>query len=538
MVGAGQAQVNAPLLERFFLPIASYRLASTATLLEGDLDRMLDPAVAGTIQGQRIYSALSDLFLQEQLFNNVSLGRWVLAGIGPATAFGRPVGLGMFRNTRTPLLTTRGTLGEFVLDSLHYFSTLGPNPPDRREEIHVREETYALFGERALLAGLVRKTWGLYLLHQATSQRTIPTGSELNPFGQFSYSYTLREHPSGTTLYTRSIQGEAQRSSATSFWGIVGGYTLSPNLRLSAGLVLTGENRKDTARYAGTEDRAPGSGYDRVYRQGVSRIEEPWSGIGLVAELRMDRASRTTRVGFIVQNERLQDGQTVLDTLLSQEALLVDTALNRYHEVQNTSLSGKRSMMGVFATWSQRYAYARGTFVIGAATGYIRTQETRDLLSRTSTSLRVTDGDGVPLDPDDFTQTSSQEETRKQTRETEEVHLDLPVALEFRPHHQAPLLLRIGGLYSLRYIRDVFTDEGLSSTPREVRTVTDAGDTTLQHFPVDLQSSQTVVRTLTSTLTFSYGAALPVGPHFLFEVMGFATLTDLRGWRVSLTWIP
>ncbi len=51
-VGVARAQVGTNVLQRLFLPVISYRLASTATLLEDDLDRMLDPSMAGPVQGE------------------------------------------------------------------------------------------------------------------------------------------------------------------------------------------------------------------------------------------------------------------------------------------------------------------------------------------------------------------------------------------------------------------------------------------------------------------------------------------------------
>ncbi|MCF6191646.1 MAG: hypothetical protein L3J76_00730, partial [Candidatus Hydrothermae bacterium] len=116
--------------------------------------------------------------------------------------------------------------------------------------------------------------------------------------------------------------------------------------------------------------------------------------------------------------------------------------------------------------------------------------------------------------------------------------LDLPVAVEFQPLEKTPLRLRLGAWYRLVWQDRTVDDEGIANGPRTVQTVTDAGDTTVTRTPVDLKSVRTRQQSIQSTLQFVYGATVPIGDHLRLEIMQFARLTDLTGWRVSVVWKP
>ncbi len=546
-VGVARAQVGTNVLQRLFLPVISYRLASTATLLEDDLDRMLDPSMAGTVQGARVYTNLSDLFQGEHLFGNVGLHAYTLAGIGGSLLNGTPLGLVDKSKNLVPLPTSRpGVRGRYTLDSLHYFSTQGAGfPPDRKERIRIDETSETRDEQRFLLAGLAFERWGLDVLAGHQRMETRPFGTEIAPFGNVSFLNELTDHPQGNLLYRRQLDGERLQIQSQELWGMAGGFRLLASLPLSltVGLVQVTRIDEDTASYTGLEDLAPGGTLNQVLRQGTRRQEIRWPDRVFFGELRYDLAFRngaraTVRAGLYQRGSSLDQGTFLLDTLRDARALLVDTAIQRLAFHAETTMTGQRATLGTYLTWAQQHRYDRARFALGASFWAERAEETVEKTYTERTVERITDGNGVPADPNDITRTTTYSEQRRLYTLDQRWGMDLPVAVEFQPYHQAPLWVRLGAWFTMTWEDRTVDDEGLENTPRTIQTVTDAGDTTWTRTPVDLHSVRTRQHNIQSSLQFVYGATVPIGKHLRLDVMQFARLTDLTGWRVSVVWKP
>ncbi|MCF6192267.1 MAG: hypothetical protein L3J76_03935, partial [Candidatus Hydrothermae bacterium] len=400
-VGVVRAQVGTHVLQRLFLPVVSYRLASTATLLEDDLDRMLDPSQAGTIQGARVYTSLSDLFQGEQLFGNLSFHAYTLAGLGGEVLGVTPLGLVDKYKDRTPLPTSRpGAVGQYVLDSLHYFSTQGPGfPPDRRERIRQEETSEQWTEHRFLLAGVARPRWGVDVMMGTFRVEQLPFGTEALPFGNVNVLSELAEHPSGQVLYRRTLQGERSRLQAQDLWAVAAGFlpVVGMPLRLTIGLARWTDQVRDTSHYSGLEDRAPGGPLNQVLREGTQEQRMRWPEGVLFGEFRYDltwteRAEGTLRAGLYRWSAGLQEGRTVLDTVWDARELLVDTAIQRLAFRAETTFSGDRSRLGGYVTWLQQYRYTRALFALGASFLGDRHEETLQQDYLEQTVERVTNG--------------------------------------------------------------------------------------------------------------------------------------------------
>lgn len=112
--------------------------------------------------------------------------------------------------------------------------------------------------------------------------------------------------------------------------------------------------------------------------------------------------------------------------------------------------------------------------------------------------------------------------------------LSAPIGLEFNIIE--PLVLRLGVDSRINWHSQTSTNQLLAVSPTLVRT--DYGDgtftETLGPAPTQPGTSETVNSTTYSN-TFAYGLGYSPVPNLQIDVMGFARLTDLTNWRLSVT---
>ncbi len=507
------AQVNTPLVERFFLPVQSYRLASTASLMEGDLERMLDPATAGTLQGRRIYTALSDLFLSDRLVGNVSSGRWTGAGLGGSVFGITPVGLGVFHE---------GAFRDADSGSSEFVWTDGEVRSVRRHASNLGQtRTYAL------LLGGVQPGRGLYLLH--TSDGNIEASS----------SRTLEEHISpmpDNPSFTLASHDSARGQHAQDLWALMGGLALHPGLRLTGGIAF----RQTTYQYTTIRSRNFSTSERLEVRTQQDRRAYRWNAFEVLLELRWDRSTSrsegTGRAGLIWRLPHTVQKNTDREWFQFQGTIETDTAGSRSEYTSSAQERGVRSRLGGFLAWSQRYPDPRYTFALGAAIeGWVESSRIQQT-GQEQWLARRTDGDGIPGDADDYTDILKQHSRGNLRIQERTLRIHLPVAVELHPWASLPIQIRMGARFSLAITQDQTIRTTTSSGERRIEN--DAGYVVVDPLPPSSSRAWNVQYRLRSSTRFTYGAAFSPSEHLEIEIMHFARLTALETWQISVLWKP
>jgi hypothetical protein len=145
----------------------------------------------------------------------------------------------------------------------------------------------------------------------------------------------------------------------------------------------------------------------------------------------------------------------------------------------------------------------------------------------------VDDGDSLPT-RGDYVSTYTRMESWQNRSTGLHASVALPIGLEFRPIRQVGL--RLGARPSL-----VFDDVATASELLAVaapKTRVDYGDGTYSEFAGDIQLNPNSVTSqcrVTPSTTFTYGLGIQPLDNLQLDLMGFANLTNLTNWRLSVS---
>ncbi|MEO0079915.1 MAG: hypothetical protein ABIK44_04475 [candidate division WOR-3 bacterium] len=134
----------------------------------------------------------------------------------------------------------------------------------------------------------------------------------------------------------------------------------------------------------------------------------------------------------------------------------------------------------------------------------------------------------------DYTRTTTSAETWLERTTASQAKAAVPVGLEFRPI--TPVALRLGALPTFLWENVTTTHQLLALAPRKSRTEYGDGSFSERVDEVERSPDSRERRTsFTQTTQLTYGAGFRPVENLQIDLMGFANLVDLTGWRLSAT---
>jgi len=526
---------------------SSFRSQSTAGLWSDDYDLLFEPARIPLINGDRVYTALSNLVSGSDLqFRNISNDFFLIGGstsltapIYPGLLFDRfashdPLATGLTNSAGDELLGEGRTIHTELLD-LDSNGTYDY----KREDIasaqawDENETTDGYFG-----VGF--KTGSLRL--GAAFAPGIYSSQSVDPAR--NYTYDRRD----SSLVDRMLTYRENdtfvgfdRSRVTENNIIVNGWYDFSAVRL--GLLgsfapLANDERHDYRGWSSI-DRSPAnpSIVDFSREQMLDTSDIPYAGSrigGMVSLFYVPKPEIESRFYLRAYTQNLAVGadgggleaRQVDSVCHPGTASGSDTTLHRYR--------GQKTLKGVSVSTKQLFTVTP-RLRLGLGLGFA-TDAWQDSLED-STAQRsyyaFDNGDSVPGHEDFRSTTTFAEEWLTRTTGTDRV-LTAPVGVEFKIVE--PLALRLGASPTMTWRDETTVEELTASSPQYTHTI--YGDSTFSDQLGDAQQnpgSSETQKTVSYSTDLTYGLGYSPMENLQIDLMAFARVTDLRYWRLSVT---
>lgn len=535
---------------------SSFRSQSTAGLWSDDYDLLFEPARIPLIGGDRIYTALSNLVSgQEEQFGTNTDNFCLLGGSTSLLAPFYP-GLLYDRYARRDPLSTGlvGRAGDLLFgEGRVVYTELQDRDSNgtydyKREDITSAEawdenettDGYIGFGFKA--GGL---RLGAAFAHNNYSTQSI------DPSRNFTYDRRDSSLVDAMLTYreTDTFTG-FDRSRLTENSIIVNGWydfstetedTSATTLRvglLGSFAPLANDERHDYRGWSNI-DRSPAnpSIVDFSREQMLDTSDIPYAGNrmgGMASVFYVPKPEIESRFYVRAYNQSLAigaDGGGLeagrIDSVCHPgTATGSDTTFHKYR--------GQETRQGVSVSTKQLFTVTP-RFRLGLGLGFA-TDAWQDSLED-STAQRsyyaFDNGDSVSGHEDFQSTTTFSEEWLTRTTGTDRV-LTAPVGIEFKVVE--PLALRLGASPTMTWRDETTVEELTASSPRYTHTV--YGDSTFSDQLGDAQQNPGQSETRASvdySTELTYGIGYSPIDNLQIDLMGFSRLTDLRGWRLSVT---
>ena len=526
---------------------SSFRSQSTAGLWSDDYDLLFEPARIPLIKGDRVYTALSNLVSgQEEQFgtnkdNFILLGgsTSLLAPVYPGLLFDRyairdPLSTGLVNNAGDSLLGE----GQVVYTELQDLDGNGTYDY-KREDITSAEawdenETTNGYVGVGFKAGDLR-LGAAFAHNDYSSQSTDPSRNftyDRRDSSLVDRMLTYRETDTFTgfdrsRLTENSIIANVWYDFSAVRLGLLGSFA-----------PLANDERHDYRGWSNI-DRSPAnpSIVDFSREQMFDTADIPYAGNrmgGMASVFYVPKPEIESRFYVRVYNQNLAIGADAGGLEADQVDSVChpgtangsDTTLHKYR--------GQEKRQGISVSTRQLFTVTP-RFRLGLGLGFA-TNAWQDSLED-STAQRshyaFDNGDSVSGHEDFQSTTTFAEEWLTRTTGTDRV-LTAPVGIEFKVVE--PLALRLGASPTMTWRDETTVEQLTASSPWYTHTV--YGDSTFSDRIGDAQQNPGQSETRTSvnyTTVFTYGIGYSPIDNLQIDLMGFSRLTDLRNWRLSVT---
>jgi hypothetical protein len=533
----------------FALSPASFRLQSTAGIWEDDYDLIFDPGRLPLIDGQRVYTNLSNYVTSNEAMFGLNSSNFILLGasghlgnrLAPAAVFDA-------HNFQTPQFT--GLFGANSSDSLfgsgrvNDVSWLDLDSNGVYDYKRVRET-----GRNAWSSGsgndlFVAAGWktGANRFGLALAYNDSATKQVLPALDYVEHDYDSSLIAGGLAYLLDDTSRYFDQSRATSAglvlsnWrdlkgGSMLGISLSPAyLADNALLDRTQTSHTDYAPSdTAVSDFARGS-IDDIYRLPYTGFQIPVN-VTLVRPKGEKTQSWFYAQGFFRTQSLAKDAGSHDLTQFSQTLNPGDSSVidNLVHV-----LGGMRTSFG--GSLRLKELYQMGERLDFGWSAQLGARWYSDSLSDKMAEVgwaRHDDGDSIQSHSD-YTQTITGTEHWMNRLTGREASLVVPVGLEFKL--VPSLALRLGAQHTVVWDDHISTRQLLTWAPRKTRT--DYGDGTFYE-TIDTLTRQTASsetrNSFSQATLFSYGAGFRPMENLQIDLMGFANLVNLTAWRLSAT---
>ncbi len=525
----------------------SFRWQSTAGLWEDDYDLLFEPARIPLIDGNRVYTNLSNFVSnQEEQFGTQTRNFFLVGGSSNLTT---PLYPGIVFDKfchKTPLFT--GLVGRnndslFGKGRLFYteLKDLDSNGTYDYKRVDVTEaeawnqgDNLDCYGGLGFRTGSLRLGFGC--AHTESSRKYVDPG----------YCYTFHRTDSSlitglpTFLQSDSLEGFDRSSLSRTRFLLGGWYDLDYlSVGLNGGYALVSENTGHNHRGMTFEDRSPANPaiVDYVETQFTDTTNTPYQGYQAslsTAAFYCPRAEIESRFYVRLYTQSLGVAEAGggleanhIDSVCHPgTATGYDSCFHRYY--------GQRASQGMEFRTNQLFTLS-DKFLLGFGAGF-GTRSWEDSLVDTTGYLSFfsyDNGDTISGREDYQTTVRSSDEWLNRTTGRANI-LTLPVGFEYRILY--PLALRLGAVHRITW-RDVTSIEELvASSPRHTRI--EYGDGTFSEFVGEARQEagkSETVNTTTHSTEFSYGIGYCPIDNLQIDIMGFSRLTNLANWALSVT---
>lgn len=511
----------------------SFRSASTASLLEDDLDIMLDPAMMPTIEGYRLYTNLANIVdKNEEFFNPNANNYYLIGGTGNLMDYGK---LGLLYDRRfeslndTDLTTESETQYTAGIPVYRTVADVQAYTGSKSTDSH----WWLGFG-KALGTGRI----GALIYHQVGQDET-SSGSVTDITGTdlITGQTDLSQH---VTLNGRETVDEKVWGGALSYWRPM---TDKLEMGLAAGLNAYTAYLYDSSAYQVevTNPSAPGTnGQTMNMTQYMDLI--PHDHVGLEINVRAagiykwnDDVRTRTDLAFSTLSGSREDGYIDVNMALTEAYLLpsggtqstVSNATMNSPVAQENSYSAFSLVSKTTAKMGEKVTFSIG---LGAASSK------RDYGTTYQGTYNVTTvyNDGEPAVWSDYIRYADSSFAYSETYTESQFHLLAPVGLEF--HITDNFVFRLGARHSMNYLNTSWVETNSTGPMRITEIDPNTNDTTYSVDPnpsgnVDAEGE--ISNSSYSQTAYTYGAGWKISDHLQLDFMGFAHLDDMTGWKAS-----
>lgn len=516
----------------------SFRSASTGSLLEDDLDVMLDPAGLPTLQGYRLYTNLSNLATagkDDYVFNNGSNNYYLLGGSGKVMGYGYA---GMLFDRRAE--SYRDTT---LTNSSVYSDNDANGTYDQKTVTDAMNSDYSKNAWTDLWLGYGRNfgagRLGALVYRQAGTNNTMPTG--LNTISHIvatdlvtgNVTSDANTEKSFNSLTVRSVTG-----GAVSYWMPMGDKI---DLGLAGGVNIRLATEYDTMTYSltSTDPSAAGTNGTTIDSTGYVDII-PTDNVGLELNVRgaaiykwSDNVKTRTDLVFSTLSGERTDGyhNSEYNSLTANQLPtgVQSTNINRTYTSDPITQDNHRMSLSLLtkttAKLGEKVEMAMG-LGFGTSTRDYSTKYTQEYNQTTV----YNDGDAATM-PDQTIIVNGTVDYQCVYTESN-FGISAPVGLEF--NITKPFVFRLGATPTYNTMNST-KDSLYEYTPNKTITIDAWGDTT-QTIPatVDGNWGRCTVRNESNILVnYAYGAGWKISENLQIDLMGFTDIYTMRYWQLS-----
>lgn len=515
----------------------SFRSASTASLLEDDLDLMLDPAMMPTIEGYRLYTNLANIVdKNEEFFNPYANNYYLIGGKTPFMGYGH-LGLLYDRNFARSEDTLKVNASSTVYNNqipvyrgvtdYTYFSS------SKEQGKH----WWLGFG-RELGTGKI----GVLVYHQGRDFEAKPFGSQ-NLSADIVYTDLITGRVEATAAYDDvkdSIVNESVWGGALSYWRPL---TDKLDFGLAAGLNAYQATEYDTIthKYEYTNPAAGGNvitANKTEYRDII-----PHDHVGAEINVRAaaiykwnDDVRTRTDLAFSTLSGSREDGY--IDVAYDSSSVFYLTAGNpprtfTRSATMNAPVAQENSFTAV-SLFSKTTAKMGEKVELSLGLGAYSAKRDHD--TKWTGTYHMTDvyNDGEAAVWNDYILYADSTGDYDHMYTESQFSILAPVGLEF--HITDNFVFRLGARHAFNY-HDFSNVLTLTTGPVRYTQINPNNNDTTQWVnpnPYNMTNAQSEGEKYSYNETaYTYGAGWKISDHLQLDFMGFAHLDDMTGWKAS-----
>ncbi len=519
-------------LPQTFIGIYSFRFMHTAFLFEDDLDRLFYPVKLSEIEGGRLFTAFSNIFGNERLFDPTFPTNNQLV-LGAKT--------NLFYNLSPLYIQTYQSLFITQRKDTTYYEDW--NGSEYRDKITLKDSIISgnRFGQRGFLLSLGNQAFGFLFLYAVENRKAYPDRGPGFPFYYGNYVYVRSEYDNINNSLNRKDSAQSTYVADTTSSPIIG--AISFKFGGFSGLVFGGfrtVGNRDTGNYFAETNTDPSSSFTGSRWNG-KRVVNSKAG-GPILGLQTD-------FGFV--GEKWRSNLTlayVFSSLANGKGGSIDAAWNGnynattnpvFQQFDTTSNEYKYSLNNHRLVFFIRNGYPiHDQILFGAGLGieFIFGSENRDYQRVLDKNIVQLDNNGNgSLDPGDFKTTQYTLSSYKQNISSSSFNYHLPVGFEVIPvSNWENFKIRLGAMYS--HISTTSKNRTYNwSVESKTITETSSGTTETSNDIAIPGENVSIGKFSSSSTRFYYGASVTLAERLVIDFTGFGggiLVPEL--WRLSI----
>ena len=515
----------------------SFRKASTAGLLEDDLDLMLDPARLPLIEGNRLYTNLSNLVSKnDDVFDNTSNGYYLLGGSGKIMDYGY-AGLLYDRHLDRQYDTT-------ISSGTVYVDNDANGTYDVKTQVNTTTYSGNQYKYTDWWIGYGRDLgpgkFGVLFYHSVNNEHDQPSCTDSKTTVTDVVTGAVTNETAAKTNISNQLNTSANGGALT-YW-----YPFNDkiDLGLAGGIRINKAEVIDSIVYAqhSLDPSAPGTNGTTVDSTATSD-HIPWDHIGMNLIGRVagvykwsDKVKTRTDIYFTTLVGGKKDDGFQKSTYHSLVAFQVPTG------TQATDINRILNATVVQEDHNSTVGITSNTFVkfsdkVEMAIGLGLDSYNRDYTTTVNGTFNntVTYNDGIATNQTAaYDLYQSTDNTIKQVQMHTEAGLAIstPVCVEF--HITKPFVFRLGATHVFDYWN--YTDNQTQEVTPLVTTSTDGYGVVTQTKPtpyVSANGASDYEKRAESYMNYTYGAGWEISKNLQIDLMGFAQLDNMANWKLS-----